>query len=570
MDLQRTLLIVGLAVISYLMILQWQEDYGSTPPPPQTEINSQSYPQGDTGTGLPSSPAVSAVSEDLPTAPDVVTSTPEVAKPVAEPSAQSIVVETDVLKMVIDPVGGDVIATDLLDYAHSTNAPDVPFTLLANNSVHTYIAQSGLVGKGAPDSAPSGRPHYSTGQNHYKMGDEPELIVDLEFTQASGVKITKRFSFKRGEHLVGVDYLIENNSDQPWQGAMFGQIKRDGSKDPGLQDATGFGLPTYLGAAYWDTEKPYNKVDFDDIDEQRLRKQIPGGWLAMIQHYFMSAWIPDQDLTHVYETRKVKGNYIIGFTSPLVSVAPGDDGEIGARFYVGPKILKVLENIDGADGIDLAVDYGPLFFISKPLFWLLDTFHEFSNNWGVAIIMLTILVKLIFFPLSAASYRSMANMRRVQPKLVAMRERFGDDRQKMSQEMMKLYKEEKINPLGGCLPILVQMPVFLALYWALLESVELRQAPFFLWINDLSVMDPYFVLPLLMGGSMFIQQLLNPAPPDPMQARMMKLMPVIFTVFFLWFPAGLVLYWVTNNVLSIAQQWYITRAIEAGDNKAKK
>lgn len=563
MDLQRTLLIVGLAIVSYMMILQWQEDYGSTPPPQHAQSNSQSYPQA----GFEQGSENNAVNEDLPSAPEDEIVSFKSDEEVAKPTEQPIQIFTDVLKLTINPVGGDIVAVDLLDYAYSVDTPDIPFSLLAQSNLHTYIAQSGLVGKDGPDASRSGRPHYSSAQTRYEMGEENELTVELTFKQPSGTEIIKRFVFKRGEYLVDVSYEIDNSSDQPWRGALFGQIKRDGSADPGLKDQTGFGLPTYLGTAYWDPEQPYNKVGFDDIDDQRLKKKIPGGWLAMIQHYFMSAWIPDQDLTHVYETRKVNGNYIIGFTTPSLNVAPGDSGELSAQFYAGPKILKVLENIEGADGIDLAVDYGPLFFLSKPLFWLLDTFHGFSGNWGVAIILLTVLIKLIFFPLSAASYRSMANMRRVQPKLVAMRERFGDDRQKMSQEMMKLYKEEKINPLGGCLPILVQMPVFLALYWALLESVELRQAPFFFWIVDLSVMDPFFVLPLLMGGTMFIQQMLNPAPPDPMQARMMKMMPIIFTVFFLWFPAGLVLYWVTNNVLSIAQQWYITRAIEAGAKK---
>lgn len=562
MDLQRTFLIIGLAIVSYMMILQWQEDYGATPPPPQAQNNTQSYPQDS----FDQPASVASQNADVPEAPqDEITSFKP--KAAVATSSQPIVVTTDVLRVIINPAGGDIIGVDLLDYAYSVETPDIPFTLLAQNDRHTYIAQSGLIGKNGPDGK-SSRPLYASEQTKYELlGDDSQLDVELTLVQANGAIITKRYSFKRGEYLIDVAYEIDNESQEPWKAAMFGQIKRDGSADPGLQDATGFGLPTYLGAAYWDAEKPYNKVDFDDIDEQSLKKQIDGGWLAMIQHYFMSAWIPDQDLTHVYRTRKVNGDYIISFTTPLLSVAPGETGELTASFYAGPKILKTLEEIDGADGIDLAVDYGPLFFISKPLFLMLDIFHSFTSNWGVAIILLTVLIKLIFFPLSAASYRSMANMRRVQPKLVAMRERFGDDRQKMSQEMMKLYKEEKINPLGGCLPILVQMPVFLALYWALLESVELRQAPFFAWIVDLSVMDPYFVLPLLMGGTMFIQQLLNPAPPDPMQARMMKIMPVIFTVFFLWFPAGLVLYWVTNNVLSIAQQWYITRAIEAGDKK---
>ncbi|MDX1692786.1 MAG: membrane protein insertase YidC [Ketobacteraceae bacterium] len=565
MDLQRTLLIVGLAIVSYMMILQWQEDYGNTVPPQQAQNNSQSYPQDD-HVFAEAAPAgetdVPAAPEDDQTA-DIPSDKPVTAKPVRRP----IEIITDVFRITLDPKGGDIVGVELLEYAQSLDNKNVPFQLLTKSNAHTYVAQSGLVGGDGPDSSKSGRPLYRTEQVRYEMGDDNQLVVDLVYQQDSGARITKRFTFTRGEYLIDVSYVIDNQTDQPWRAAMFGQIKRDGSEDPGLQNATGFGLPTYLGAAYWDQEKPYNKVSFDDIDDQRLKQEVPGGWLAMIQHYFMSAWIPEQDLTHTYETRKVRGNYIIGFKTPFLKVAPGETETINSRFYAGPKVLKRLESIEGVDGIDLAVDYGPLFFISKPLFLLLDYFHSLTGNWGVAIILLTVLVKACFYWLSAKSYRSMANMRRVQPKLLALRERHGDDRQKMSQEMMKLYKEEKINPLGGCLPILVQMPVFLALYWALLESVELRHAPFVFWIQDLSTMDPYFVLPLLMGGSMFIQQMLNPAPPDPMQARMMKMMPIIFTVFFLWFPAGLVLYWVTNNVLSIAQQWWITRSIEAAHKK---
>jgi len=360
---------------------------------------------------------------------------------------------------------------------------------------------------------------------------------------------------------------VDNKGASPWTGAFYAQIQRDGSPDPGVQKSGGFGLPTFLGMAYWDTDKHYNKLKFDEIAKEPLNKDIPGGWLAMIQHYFMSAWVPDQNGTYHYNTREVNGNYIIGYTSQAVSVAPGQSHSFNAQFYAGPKIQKNLKAVIADKGLELAIDYGPLFFISKLLYWLLSFFHTHTGNWGVSIILLTFCVKLIFLYPSALSYRSMAKMRKVQPLLTRLKEQYGDDRQRMSQEMMNLYKKEKINPLGGCLPIVIQMPVFLALYWALLESVELRQAPFFGWIKDLSVMDPYFVLPLIMGGTMYIQQLLNPAPPDPMQAKIMRFMPIIFTAMFLFFPAGLVLYWVTNNSLSILQQYLITRSIEAGDKK---
>lgn len=585
MDLQRTLIIVALAIVSYLMVLQWQEDYAKPPVALQQEQAPTDYPQNypqpamaDRQSG--SVPQASAPQADVPQAdvpqadvPQAVADIPDVSAPsrpadTAQAQSRWLKVKTDVVEYDIDLRGGDIVGTRLLDYAVAVEMPDSAFPLLTQSPGHTYIAQSGLTGPNGVDVAKSGRPVYQVEQSSYQMtSDAEQLQVDLLLDQASGVRVTKRFTFTRGSYQVRVEYLIQNNSADPWRAALYAQIKRDRSKDPGLSDSIGFGLPTFLGAAYWQSDKPYNKIDFDDMDSSNLNVQAQGGWLAFIQHYFINAWIPNAEQTHQYRTWKVAGpmgdqHYIIGLTSPVITVAAGAEHTIAADFYSGPKILRNLESLTDNKGLDLAVDYGPLFFISKPLFQLLEIYRSLTGNWGIAIILLTLTIKAVFFWLSAKSYRSMANMRRVQPKLVRLKEMYGDDRQRMSQEMMKLYKEEKINPLGGCLPILIQMPVFLALYWALLESVELRQAPFFLWIQDLSVMDPYFLLPLLMGASMWVQQSLNPAPPDPMQAKIMKWMPVIFTVFFLWFPAGLVLYWVTNNVLSIAQQWYITRKVE--------
>lgn len=563
MDWQRTLLIAALAVVSYLMILQWQKDY-MQPATGQVQTTPHSYPQDGQ---IPSTPATATASADVPQTPaSVETVTPPVATPA--PATTLIEVETDVLQVMLDPLGGDIVRVALKAYPVSIDQPNVPIELLRQDGIHTYIAQSGLIGANGPDSAAGGRPLYTSAQSHYVMeGDH--LVVDLQYRQDTGALITKSFHFARGRYDVGVVTRIDNQGSNAWQGAFYGQIQRDGSPDPGTQSGAAFGLPTYLGAAYWDTDKPYNKLHFEDMVKSPLNKTINGGWLAMIQHYFLSAWIPDQQASYHYNTRKVPGrdNYIISFTSSAVEVAPGSTHEFNARFYAGPKIQKNLEALLPDKGLELAIDYGPLFFISKLLFWTLEKFHALTGNWGVAIILLTVVVKLIFLYPSAISYRSMAKMRKVQPLLTRLKEQYGDDRQRMSQEMMNLYRKEKINPLGGCLPILIQMPVFLALYWALLESVELRQAPFFGWIRDLAVMDPWFVLPLIMGGTMYVQQMLNPAPPDPMQAKVLKFMPVIFTVMFLFFPAGLVLYWVTNNTLSILQQWLITRAIEAGDKK---
>ena len=323
------------------------------------------------------------------------------------------------------------------------------------------------------------------------------------------------------------------------------------------------GTSAYTGGAISSPEKRYEKITFDAMTEQPLSRDVQGGWVAMIQHYFVSAWVPgQQESNHLYTKALPDERFIIGLVEPTVQVPPGATGTLDAELYMGPKDQTRLEQI--ATGLDLTVDYGWLWFIAQPLFWLLKWFHHLVGNWGVAIILVTLLIKLAFYKLSATSYRSMANMRRMAPKMQDLKQRYAGDREKLNHAMMELYKKEKINPLGGCLPIVVQIPVFIALYWMLLESVELRQAPFFLWIHDLSVMDPYYVLPLLMGVSMFIQQRLNPAPPDPIQAKVMMALPFVFTVFFAFFPAGLVLYWFVNNLISIAQQWFITRRIEQG------
>ncbi|MCM2331208.1 MAG: membrane protein insertase YidC [Pseudomonas sagittaria] len=556
MDIQRSILIVALAVVSYIMVLKWNEDYGQPQMPPQavasTAAQSQSLPTGEAqGNG----------SADVPSASNQQN---EPASQVAATGRALIQVETDVLKLAIDPQGGDVVQLALPAYPRSLQNRDVPFALFDNGNERTYIAQSGLVGDG-PDARASGRPLYSAEKQQYRLADgQDELVVELKFSEA-GVDYVKRFSFKRGDYAFAVSHRIANHSDKPWNGNLFAQLKRDASGDPSQTSATG--MATYLGAALWTADEPYKKVPMGDMDDANLRETVQGGWVAWLQHYFVTAWVPSKDDTNQVSTRKdSQGNYIIGFVGPQLNVAAGASAETSATLYAGPKSQDKLEEL--SPGLELTVDYGFLWFIAQPIFWLLQVIHSILGNWGWSIIVLTVLIKLAFFPLSAASYKSMARMRAVAPKLQALKEQYGDDRQKMSQGMMELYKKEKINPLGGCLPILVQMPVFLALYWTLLESVEIRQAPWLGWIVDLSIKDPYFILPIIMGATMFFQQTLNPTPPDPMQARVMKLMPIIFTFFFLWFPAGLVLYWVVNNVLSIAQQWYINRKIEAAMNKA--
>ena len=557
MDIKRTILIVALAVVSYVMVLKWNQDYG------QAALPTQNVAASTTAPALPDTVSGNNVanSADVPSA-NTDTSTPT-ETPVAA-SKDLIHVKTDVLDIAIDPQGGDIAQLRLPLYPRRQDHPDVPFQLFDNGNERTYLAQSGLTGVDGPDARPSGRPVFSTEKKTYELAPgQDQLVVDLKFSE-NGINYIKRFTLKRGLYDVQVSYLIDNESGKPWNGNLFAQLKRDASSDPSSSTATG--TATYLGAALWTSAEPYKKVSMKDIDKAQLKETVQGGWVAWLQHYFVTAWIPQKGDNNFVQTRKDnQGNYIIGFTGPTLTVEPGKTAETSATLYAGPKSQGVLKEL--SPGLELTVDYGILWFIAQPIFWLLQHIHSLVGNWGWSIIFLTMLIKGIFFPLSAASYKSMARMRAVAPKLAALKEQFGDDRQKMSQAMMELYKKEKINPLGGCLPILVQMPVFLSLYWVLLESVEMRQAPFMLWITDLSIKDPFFILPIIMGATMFIQQRLNPTPPDPMQAKVMKLMPIIFTFFFLWFPAGLVLYWVVNNCLSIAQQWYITRKVEAATKK---
>jgi YidC/Oxa1 family membrane protein insertase len=558
MDIKRTILIVALAIVTYVGVLKWNQDYG------QAALPTQNVAATTNTSAIPDAPQGSATANA-----DVPSATGEVAAPAEIPVATSkdlIQVKTDVLNLEIDPVGGDVVQLRLPLYPRRQDHPEIPFQLFDNGGERIFLAQSGLTGTNGPDARASGRPVYSATQKSFQLADgQNDLVVDLKFSDG-GVNYIKRFTFKRGLYDLTVSYVIDNQSAQQWNGSLFAQLKRDASADPSSTTATG--TATYLGAAMWTPSEPYKKVSMKDIDKGSVKDTVQGGWVAWLQHYFVTAWIPNKADSNTVTTRKDSaGNYIIGFTGPALTVAPGAKAETTATLYAGPKSQAVLKEL--SPGLELTVDYGILWFIAQPIFWLLQHIHSLVGNWGWSIIFLTMLIKGLFFPLSAASYKSMARMRAVAPRLAALKEQHGDDRQKLSQSMMELYKKEKINPLGGCLPILVQMPVFLSLYWVLLESVEMRQAPWLLWITDLSIKDPFFILPIIMGATMFIQQRLNPTPPDPMQAKVMKLMPIIFTFFFLWFPAGLVLYWVVNNTLSITQQWYITRSIEAKAKKAE-
>ena len=549
MDIRRIAIIVGLVITSYLLIYTWNADYGQVADDNAPLVNESS--ESLTNTDLPS--VAEATSSDQPVIDMAAVQVPNSS---ANTINQLITVETDVLSVRINPKGGEISEVQLKAYPASIDNPDVPFVLMENNQRRTYIAQSGLIGRDGIDN--DGGALFQSDVSSLQLVDGQDSVTLVLSTERNGVLFNKEFTFRRGDYLVDVNYRINNQSAETWQGALYAQLKRDGSQDP--SSMTAMGMQSYLGTAITTPQDRYKKISFDDLEEQPFKENIQGGWAALLQHYFVAAWVPDSEQAHTYNGRYVRGNYLIGFYDAPVNLASGDTTELGAQLYVGPKIQSRLAEI--SDNLELTIDYGWLWWIAQPLFWLLDFIHEYVGNWGIAIILLTVVIKALFFKLSATSYRSMANMRKVAPKMQAIKERFGDNREKLGQEMMKLYRDEKINPLGGCLPILVQMPVFIALYWVLMESVELRQAPFFLWIKDMSVMDPYFILPLIMGASMFIQMKLNPTPPDPMQARVMQFMPVIFTIFFLWFPAGLVLYWVVNNILSIAQQYVITRNVE--------
>jgi len=567
MDLQRSLLIGAIAVLSVMLLTEWVAFKDAKTATVAQETSRLISNSGDVGSTLPELEVETpvAMEEDIPVDPDAAAAASETLEAPAANSGRIIQVHTDVLQLAIDLQGGDIIELGLSKYLEKQDNPDAPFVLLEQNQQLTYIAQSGLIGTNGIDK--KGRATYTTTMSRFNLQDgKDSLTVDLSWQGDTGVKITKRFTLRRGDYLIDVDYLVENSSSSRWQANLFGQIKRDSSPPPSAE-SSGMGMQPFLGFAITQPDDRFTKFTFDDLEEESFKAQLPGGWIAMIQHYFLSAWIPNPEQTNTFSARVTNSGFNIGgFTSPALVLDPGQSGTVGAGFYAGPKDQYRLEEI--SPYLELSVDYGWLWWIAQPLFWLLTKIHSLVGNWGVSIILLTVLIKGAFFQLSAKSYKSMANMRRVQPKMADIREQFADDKQKQSQAMMELYRKEKINPMGGCLPILVQMPVFIGLYWMLMESVELRHAPFILWIKDLSVMDPYFVLPLMMGASMIFMQKLNPPPPDPMQAKIMQWMPVMFTFFFLWFPAGLVLYWVVNNLLSMAQQFVITRQIEAAAAKS--
>lgn len=545
MDTKRLILFVIFSFSVLMLWDSWQQHNAPAPVAETAEPQDASIPQ--------------AVKSDLPTA-ATPSDLPQATTGFRLEKGQRIKVETDLYRGEIDTVGGDLRKLVLLQHKADDNEND--FVLLDDETPPLlYVAQTGLIGA----DLPTHRSVFTSAAESYTMTEGTDkLEVRLSWVNDAGLQVDKIYTFQRDSYAIGVTYQVVNNSTSVISPSVYYQILHDSQSNQGS-----FMMPTFTGGAYYTDADKFKKISFSDMAKTNLSKNSKDGWVALVQHYFLGAWIPKDGITREFYTKQLSGDiYSIGSVSPMGEIAAGATLEFPARLYAGPQTQSQLKAV--APGLEYAVDYGWLTIIAAPLFWVLSAIQKLVNNWGVAIILLTVLIKLAFYPLSAASYRSMAHLRELTPRLQSMKEKFGDDRQKMQQAMMELYKTEKINPLGGCLPILVQIPVFIALYWVLLGSVEMRHAPFMLWIQDLSATDPYFVLPILMGLTMIIQTKLNPTPTDPIQAKVMTIMPIVFSIFFFFFPAGLVLYWLVNNILSIAQQWHINRATERATAEKKK
>ncbi len=556
MDNIRFILVVTFAMLLFMLQQAWEADYVLKP-------------------------AVETVSSVVNSSEDIPATTAQIQTQVVTPAVTAIdskviKITTDVLALEINSEGGTIQNLDLLNYPNerentivdklrqtfgfeASEKNTAPVRLFNAQAEKLFVAQSGFIAGNGSAEAANHHSVFTTQQDSYTLDPGQEsLSVPMTWTDNNGLKVTKTFTFKRGSYEIDLAQTVKNGSQKTWVGRQYSQLLKTPSKEKGGMLT---GMRAYDGAVIYTQANKYQKINFDDMHNENLDVASVGGWTAMIQHYFASAWVPpaDQD-NHFYSKELKLGQYVIGTYSPSVTVEVNNEAQFTAQLFAGPKIQPMMEKT--ATGLELTVDYSVLTFIGKPIYWLLNQIHGLVDNWGVAIIGVTFVIKLLFFPLSNASFKSMAKMRKIQPRLKELQERFKDDRPRFNNEMMAMYRKEKVNPLGGCLPILIQIPVFMALYWVLSETVEFRQAPFMMWIQDLSIQDPFFVLPVIMGISMKIQQSLNPAPIDPVQAKVMKMFPIIFTVFFLFFPAGLVLYWVINNTLSILQQTYISKQIE--------
>ena len=545
MDNQRTLLFAALAFVSILIWQAWQKDYVIPQAPQTAEQQKESTLKKD----VPASPSIRGVSEGMAN---------DISVSALAAKGEIVSIKTDVYDLEINTLGGGISQMQLRQYPEEKGKKGV-IQLLNGEMPKIFVVESGLIS----DSGESPNHHalWRAEKNKYTLTKD-EIKVPLVWENEQGIRVVKTYVFTKGSYKVDVETRIVNNTPNDWSAREYLQIKRNNYTE---KKANSF-IYTYTGGVLYTQEDKYQKIDFDDMQDENLSREATGGWLAMIQHYFGAAWIPEKQNQYHYYTKALDGGlFVIGAFSPKKTVTPGETKTINATLFAGPKIQKQLEKT--AEGLVLMVDYGKLTIIAEPIYWLLSFFFSFVGNWGVAIILVTLTIKALFYKLSEKSYRSMAHMKLVQPRIVALKERYGDDKQKLNQAMMELYKTEKINPLGGCFPILIQIPVFIALYWVLLESVDMRQAPFMLWMDNLSAPDPYFILPVVYGITMFLQQRLNPAPVDPMQKKMMQMLPIMFTGFFAFFPSGLVLYWIVNNVLTIIQQTVIMKKIESGQEK---
>jgi YidC/Oxa1 family membrane protein insertase len=549
MNWQKNVILAAIGVVVWLLVVRWSG----------FEAQFESLPVADQQSQMPVEQLYNESAPSSSTLPVLVDDRPQLTKLLVD-NQKTVTITTDVIKVTIDTLGGDVVETQLLQNLDKmADEGGQPISILTRSNGNEFIAESGLIGANGTDTA-AGRPVFSTTANTYELADGQQgLEVDFVYNQG-GVEIIKRFEFKAAQYQIGIRYIIRNLSSEPWSATFFGQFRRD-SHQPETDSSTG--MKPFLGAAIREQDKNYSKYDFSDIDDKTVKTSLQGGWLAFVQHYFVSAWVPPQDEKNRFSLRKLQGNdiYLMAVTGEKINVSPGQTGEYKVDLYVGPKNQDVLQEL--SEYLDLTIDYGFLWMLAKPIFAALQIIQGFLGNWGWSIILLTIFIKILLYPLSAASLKSMAKMRTLQPEMARIKELYGDDRQKAGQEQMALFKKHRVNPLGGCFPMLLQMPVFIALYWVLSESVEIRHSPWIIWIQDLSAKDPLFILPLIMGASMFLMQKLQPAPTDPMQAKVFQLMPVVFTFFFMMFPAGLVLYWTVNNLLSILQQWYVNRQIAA-------
>lgn len=569
MDNQKLILFLALSMVVMLIFLAWEEQNAKPQKPiaqapslvtgpGQPAVSSTASPDdpGNQPSDLPNAVSSIDLPSDLPaTAVAPATNSQQgVEDTTQSKTGKRVYVQTDVLKVEIDTVGGDLRKINLITYPVSVDKPDEGFQMLNDTLPRYYVAQSGLISK--KGAAPDHHTVYEVEQTDYKLSDgSDEIKVVLNWSDPKGMSVSKIYTFRRDSYLIDVEYVVKNNSTSPWRGSVYSQLQRTKVSEQGQSSL----IYTYMGGVISTPANPYEKIDFSDMADWKTQESfIQGGWVAMLQHYFLAALIPQQDqFTHYYTKAIDDIRFIIGMTSQEKSVEVNDQAHFVNQLYIGPKDQHRMEK--AVKNLERTVDYGIFWVIAKPIFILLDYIHSILGNWGWSIIVLTLIIKLIFYKLSEASYKSMARMRRFQPKIADLRERYGSDKQRMSQALMGLYKKEKINPLGGCLPMLVQIPVFISLYWVLLEGVELRQAEFIFWFNDLSTKDPYYVLPILMGITMYIQQKLNPAPMDPMQQKVMMALPFIFTAFFAFFPSGLVLYWIANNLITIAQQYYVLR-----------